>query len=751
MDDSLPAPHEASDSFDSNMRSFGRLVLRYIRVFSACLVVAVCLAIIAYLRTTPKFSASGSVMVQHSSLQSDSLESPMDRELMGYSQLFTSDAVVTAALERLSELPPELNPTDGKEYIPAKLASILRVYPRSKSNIIDLTCTSASPEACVEVINAVVDAALVVFGETQKNHAFDLVKSLDEERRDVRDRLTARELALLEAKRLSGDIGLKDKDAKSLHPLISRALTISNSLIETQQSRVEQQTLLEQINHTISEEGDLLQHMVSFEQLMGKLFEVSPLAYAKQESQELAAVQEELRVKQRLLDETNRFFGPAHPRHAAAVNEFRDVQARLHEIQNSINHGIHDSELGERLIEILESSITNAVKKEKVLDEQYQFARQQALKLNDNLAHVAMIEREVELLRQQHQSLQNRIADVDLNLDRASIQFLVVSDPTVPMSPTGPSLVRFLVVGVLIGSAVALVISWSVDQLNGKFDSVEALQQDLGQPPVAVVGEIPAARKPGLQGVHLLENPSTNQSESIRTLRASLGFARNETTCLAVTSSEPGDGKTTVISNLAVSFAQSKARCLIIDADVRKPGLSKLFGVRGKPGLSDVLRSDGNVPELMQDNVLSSELENLDYLPCGMKTLDPTAILASSRMEEIVGWAMNHYDQVLVDCPPALIASDAVIVGRVVDSMLVVIRPQKNQRKLTQRTLALLKTSGVEVAGYVLNGTSAAFDKSLYGYGYGAAYGYGEQEEAEENLIAMPDPFKSSTSTRKAA
>lgn len=736
MDEQHLVSPESGDSLEYTVRRVLHLLRRRIGLFVACAVIALTVGYVRHRQTVPEYRASGAVMVQHSSPSSAQMQTPLERELQGYSQLFTSDAVVSAALAKMEELPPELKKVKDDEYLPSKLASILKVAPRKSSNVIDLSCTSREPESCVDVINSVVDASLEVFGETQKNHAFELVKTLDEERRILEEELEKLELGLLAAKRDSGDFGLTQGDPSD-HPLVKRAMTMNELLIATRQSRIEQEALLAQVESTIQLRGDLLQHISSFEQLLGRQFEVSPLAMTKRESVDVLEIEKLVRDKQQKLAELDRSYGPSHPRHAAAVRELQDAQRQLTRVKSTIHSGFHDPQMGARLASILTSSIKNERQKELALEEQYEAAQNDALELNAKQAKVAMIERELGLRRDQHQNLLSRIADVDINLDRASIQFLVVSDPTVPKMPINANLSKTAMTHLFLGLMVAAGITWFLDLLQGRFDSMEDLERELGQAPTAVVGLMPVSSGSGWNSVHAVESPKSIYSESVRTLRASLGFSAKETGCLAVTSSEPGDGKTTVLSNLAASFAQSNARCLLIDADLRKPGLSKLLGMRGKPGLSDVLRSEDSISDAVEDRIYASEESGVDFLPCGMRVLDPSAIFAGPRMEELLGWATSHYDQILIDCPPALIASDALIVGRVVDSMLVVIRPEKNKRKVTRRTMDLLNSSGIQVAGYVLNGANNSFDKALYGYG-GGYYAKQYADDGDVDEVASP-------------
>ena len=164
-------------------------------------------------------------------------------------------------------------------------------------------------------------------------------------------------------------------------------------------------------------------------------------------------------------------------------------------------------------------------------------------------------------------------------------------------------------------------------------------------------------------------------------------------TKLAITSSEPGDGKTTVLANLAVTYANAGKRTLLIDCDLRKPGLTRLFDLRGLGGVSQLLSQKSDAPNWAKA-VRDTGIPNLSIIPAGARPQDPTELFTSSTFGEFVAWAEAHYEQVLIDCPPVMAASDAGIIGRFVDGLLMVIQPAKNHRRLVVRSVDHLAQLG---------------------------------------------------------
>ena len=189
-----------------------------------------------------------------------------------------------------------------------------------------------------------------------------------------------------------------------------------------------------------------------------------------------------------------------------------------------------------------------------------------------------------------------------------------------------------------------------------------------------------------------------------------------------------------MLSNLGVSHALAGKRTLLIDCDLRRPGLTKLFELRGQGGVSEILRSEEPLGEMCAARVQATEIERLHVLPSGPKPSNPAELLSGPRLGDMLAWAEANYDQVIVDCPPILAAADAAIVGRLTEGLILVIQPEKNHRRLVLRAVASLASMGVGIMGVVANKIGGENGTSYYGYGgYGYGYGYGYGADQAEN------------------
>jgi non-specific protein-tyrosine kinase len=178
---------------------------------------------------------------------------------------------------------------------------------------------------------------------------------------------------------------------------------------------------------------------------------------------------------------------------------------------------------------------------------------------------------------------------------------------------------------------------------------------------------------------------------------------------LLVTSAGPDEGKSTTLANLAVTFAQAGNRTLLVDCDLRRPALHALFGAANDPGLTSMLLAEGAVPPIARTPV-----DGLELLPSGPLPPNPSEILSSRRFQSLLEALKTSADLLLFDSPPALAVSDAALLSRLVDAVLVVVSAGKTKRDHAARVRQLMDRSGARVLGVVLN--NARVDASVLSY-----------------------------------
>ncbi|MBR2182005.1 MAG: CpsD/CapB family tyrosine-protein kinase, partial [Acidaminococcaceae bacterium] len=232
-------------------------------------------------------------------------------------------------------------------------------------------------------------------------------------------------------------------------------------------------------------------------------------------------------------------------------------------------------------------------------------------------------------------------------------------------------------------------------------------------------------RKSEIQKINLLafKDPKSPVAEAYRSIRTNLQFSGvdKEMKLVEVTSAVPNEGKSTVIASLAVVLAQAKKKVLLLDCDFRNPTQHKLFGLHNR-GITNCMATGGDYHDYIQ----KVDQENLDILVSGPVAPNPSEMLMSNRMQELLDTARKEYDYVLIDTPPIMPVTDAAVLGAKVDGVMIVIASGADKPELVQAAKTRLIQGGANILGCILNKVQVGGGR--YGYGnrkYGYGYGYG--------------------------
>ncbi|WP_449260287.1 CpsD/CapB family tyrosine-protein kinase [Enterococcus casseliflavus] len=212
-----------------------------------------------------------------------------------------------------------------------------------------------------------------------------------------------------------------------------------------------------------------------------------------------------------------------------------------------------------------------------------------------------------------------------------------------------------------------------------------------------------------------LIDPTSPISEQYRTIRTNIQFASSadrKIQTIVITSSGPGEGKTTTSANLAVVFAKSGQRVLLVDADMRKPTVYKTFNLMNATGLSTVLSTATSVLEATQKTMI----DNLSVLTSGPKPPNPSELLGSARMNQVMEEAKNLYDVVIFDMPPVVAVTDAQIMASKSDGTLMVVRENVSRKESLTKAKELLSMVQARMLGVVYNGAEHSKDSGYYYY-----------------------------------
>ncbi len=373
------------------------------------------------------------------------------------------------------------------------------------------------------------------------------------------------------------------------------------------------------------------------------------------------------------------------------------------------------------------------------------------------------IKGDIESYRELLQQLQSKYQEV-LIKEAEKIQEISLVKPAIlppyPVNP--PTTVLSTLIGLLIGGILGLVLAFIRETMDTSIGTIEDVEEFLGVP---VVGIIPHMSTEEIKDTLLREENSglseevldlnarlvshfatkSTIAESYRALRTGIDFVAKERgmKTVVVSSSSMREGKTTVTSNLAMVAAQIGKKVLLIDADLRKPKISTMFGIEKEPGLSDVILGNYNWNEVIKTdtdimmgklgmgNIMTTApgIHNLHIITSGLVPPNSAELLNSSRMSEILNQAKDSYDLILVDSSPVLQTTDAVIISAKVDGVVLVYQVGEIARGALKRAKAQLENAKATVLGVVLNGLKPDTGKDYKDYGYYGQYTYGVGDE----------------------
>ncbi|HCD7803746.1 TPA: polysaccharide biosynthesis tyrosine autokinase, partial [Klebsiella pneumoniae] len=408
-----------------------------------------------------------------------------------------------------------------------------------------------------------------------------------------------------------------------------------------------------------------------------------------------------------------------------------------------------DNQLNE--LTFRESEISQLYTKEhptyRALMEKRKTLQDERVKLNKRVSampetqqEILRLSRDVESGQAVYMQLLNRQQELNIAKSSAIGNVRIIDNAVTQPKPVKPKKVLIVLIGIVLGSMIAVGLVVLRVFLRRGIESPEQLEE-LG---INVYASIPISetfskniaqsngwrkkQQSEINGFLAVDNPADLAVEAIRGLRTSLHFAMMEArnNVLMISGASPNAGKTFVSSNLAAVIAQTGKKVLFIDTDLRKGYTHKLFNMNNDHGLSDLLSGKTSIEQSIK-NVVSA---GFDFIPRGMVPPNPAELLMHKRFGEILLQVSKLYDFVILDTPPILAVTDAAIIGNYAGTTLLVARFEQNTVKEIEVSVKRFEQSGVNVKGCILNGVVKKAS-SYYSYGYNH-YGYSYSDDVKK-------------------
>jgi len=398
------------------------------------------------------------------------------------------------------------------------------------------------------------------------------------------------------------------------------------------------------------------------------------------------------------------------------------VVTRVQSLKDELRGEIHDRVLG-----VMASLETQVDSKKAALDDMT--ANVEAAKLKDQEEATTnqpyyVAKRDLQQKLDMHKLLYSKLEAEKLDLNLPKTSMVQTTDPAEPgKAPVKPNKTVNIALGLVFGLLMGIGLAFFIEYLDTSVKTIDDVERTFQAP---VLGVIP-------QNIGYLvdEGSESKHAEAYRVLRTNLLFSRKDEklNTIVVVSAGAGEGKSTTTINLATVFAQAGNRVLIVDSDLRRPTIHKLFKVTNNLGLTNYLLKQNTLPELVQ----TTPVPNLDFMASGRLPNSSMGILGSAQMKEMIAELKQRYDFILFDSPPILGVSDASILASEVDLVMQVIQYRRYPQPMTIRAKQMIEKVRGNFIGIVLNNINMSQDEGYYYYsGYYHDYYYSRNPSEQE-------------------
>jgi capsular exopolysaccharide synthesis family protein len=570
------------------------------------------------------------------------------------------------------------------------------------TRILEIRYSSHNPKLAALIVNQVIQSYIEQNLKARFEATAQTSDWLTKQLADLQLKVEISQQKLVEYQREHGIVGLDDKE----NIITSKLAELNRALTTVEGQRMQSEAAY---HMALSGSPELLQHTIPGQ--------VDALG-------SLRTKEAELRTQ---MAASTAQFGPNYPK-------VKELSAQLDEVENQ-----SQAEL-KRAVSRARAEYTEALEHEKVLGAAFEKQKQEANTLSQSEIEYSLLKQNSESYRTLYDGLLQRLKEAGVAAGLKSSNIQIVDQARVPTAPYAPNMPRSLMGGLLMGCFLGVLTVFLFESLDNTVRTPEEAELISSLSAMGIIPTHRASKKlqtsalqrattnapdHSVREIFSITRPRSEIAESYRALRTSILLASRSrpSKVLLVTSAMPKDGKTTTSINTAVVLAQSGSRVLLIDADLRRPSIHRALKLPNESGLSTWLSgADKDRP-----HVIPSGIPNLDVLTTGPKPPYPAELFGLSAFGVMLDGFRSEYDHVVIDSPPVLSVTDAVLISVLADSVLLVIRSRQTTKGALRRSLDVLHQANACVMGIVLNafnvnGEEYAYYRYYYGYGHGAGY-----------------------------
>jgi polysaccharide biosynthesis transport protein len=719
IEGSFAAP--AQDT-DFKLREYWNIIHKRRWTIIAAVIIVVTLSALVSFRTKPLYEAAGRIAIfretpltlnkdtrsdtdddysididtQVRILQSDTLALDVAQRtgLHQNRAVVGADAVQTTSARASNDIDPHLQPA-----LLSYIHNNLHVLPLAKTRIIEIRFTSTDPKLAAAIVNATAAAYIEQNFKARYDATVQTSEWLSREMSDLQTRAESAQEKLVAYQRQNGIVEIGDKQ----DVVTSKLDDLNKELTAAEADRIHKEAayrMAADAAGNVRSDGNTL-------------------------ADKLREKQADLRTQ---FAQMNTQLGPNHPK-------LLEVKSQLDEVDRNLQAE------EKRNTTKTKNEYLAALEREKLLRTAFDAQKDQANQLNGRSVQFSILKRDVETSRALYESLLQRLKEAGVLASIKSSNVHIVDAARVPTHPSKPNIPQNLTYALGAGLFGGLILAFALEALDNTVRTPEQMRMISGLPSLGIIPFAPDTRATSklrvtsgvsrsngsILDVALVTSaePTSVIAESYRALRTSilLSTPQHPPQVILVSSSLPQEGKTTTCINTATVLAQKNARVLLIDADLRRPSIHRHLGLHDRQGLSSVLAGSCTLEQAI---CAVSATIALFVLPAGPLPPSPSELLASPAMREVIEQCRDRFDYILIDTPPVLSVTDAVLLSAEVDACLLVVRAATTTKAALLRTRDLLRQVNARVMGSVLNAVNLeSQDAYYYNYHY-----YGRQDSS---------------------
>jgi len=596
-------------------------------------------------------------------------------------------------------------PTEQEERLPdsglvSSFVGRVSVHPVKDSRLVDIGFRARDPRAAVKIVNGLAQAYIEHNMDLRLGAIKDAMSWMNERIEEERSKVEAAERNLQQYREREGIITEFSGEVETV--TAQKLAQLNTQVVASESARVEAETRFRQA-----------MQMKNNPLVLDSIPEVlsNSLIQTIKES--------EVDLYKRI-SEFSKKYGKQHPKMQAAYSELATVQERK------------AAEI-ERVIDSLRNEYEVSIAREKSLVGALERQKQESLELNKKAIEYSVLNRETESARELYDLLIRRFKETSVTeeINTSNIRIIDRAEYAYKVSPDSR---RNIKMAAMIGLILGLGLAFLIEYLDNTIKSPEEVEQYLKIPLLGVVlAHTVTGRRANdidkTKELITLEEPRSSVSESYRGIRTRILFsiADSQPKSILMASATEQEGKTLTSANLAIIMAKTGSRVLLMDCDMRKPRLNRLFGIDREKGVSNVLVGDCSFADAVQE----TEIANLYLIPCGHIPPNPSELLGSKAMKELLASLSKNYDRIVIDSSPVTAVTDAVVLSKVVDGVVLIVQANRTEREVVRRSVDQLVAVNAQMLGVILNRFDIDFNKYYNKYSY--FYGYYGQEKSEDS------------------